>query len=293
MKRIIALCSVLIGLAPSAFCERGPWLLRVSGGAAWIAPDDLNIFLRDYVSAQESSAGSSARGAGFGPVGRSTNFEVTILAPLEPRLHLLASCGVLRAASTGNAFNVTYPAVDAAYARDDKIRSSFARLGVAYTVPVSGRIGLRPYAAGELYWTTFEDSGSWSYTSLSTSERVLWMDWRVQTRAFDPGFSAGVEIEAEIAPPVRVSLDAGYRRARLSGFKGDFHSTWNFPGGGSPTDREGQSLYYYEYYDAGRGRVFGTMKMPDIWGGAQLTLVRDAVIDLSGPYLRAGLSIAF
>jgi hypothetical protein len=119
------------------------------------------------------------------------------------------------------------------------------------------------------------------------------MDWTVRTRAFDPGFSAGVEFEAELASPLRLSVDAGYRRARLMGFKGDFHYTWNFPGGGFADDREDLPLYYYEYFDAGQNRVYGTMKMPGIWGGQQLTLVRDAVIDLSGPYLRLGLSVAF
>ena len=293
MKKILTVLMALAGLSPAALCDGGHWLLRISGGPAWISPDDLNIFLRDYVRVQEFAAGSSARGPGFKAVGRSANFELALFVPIEPRIHLLASFGSIRAATTGNEFEVAYPAVDATYTRDDRVRSYFGRLGIGYSWPISGRLSLRPYAAAEGYWTTFEDTGSWSYTSLSTGEKILWMDWTVQTRAFNPGFSAGLELEFELVSPVRLTVDAGYRRARLTGFKGDFHYTWNFPGGGFSDDREDLPLYYYEYADTSQGSAYGTLKMPGIWGGRQLTLVRDAVIDLSGLYLKAGLSISF
>jgi hypothetical protein len=293
MKKILSLFIVLAGFSASAFGDNGPWLLRVSAGPAWISPDDLNMFLADYVKIREADAGSSARGAGFQTLGRAAEFELTVLIPLEPRIHLLASFGVLRAATEGNECVVTYPAVEATYVRDDRIRSLFGRLGIAYTLPLSGRFILRPYAAGELYLTTFADEGSWSYVSLSEGERILWMDWEVETRAFNPGFSAGVEFEVEVARPVRFSVDAGFRKARLTGFKGDFHYDWNFPGGGFSEDEVDRPLFYYEYSDAGQDADFGTLKMPDIWGGHRLTLVRDAVIDLSGLYLKAGLSVSF
>lgn len=284
---------VLDLLAPSSFGDRGPWLLRFSGGAAWVAPDDLNVFLRDYLRDMESASGSSARGAGVRTVDRARTLELALFIPVEPRIHLLAGFGVLRAESTGNAFSVTYPAVDASYARDDRIRSVFGRLGAAWSVPVGGRVGLRPYAAAELFWTTFEDEGGWSYTSLDTGEKTLWMDWTVRASAFDPGFSAGLMLDVDVIPPVRLSVDVGYRRARLSGFRGDVHSTWSFPGHSEPEDMSDIPLYYYEYFDEGKGRVCGTMTMPDVWGGRGFTLVRDAVLDLSGPYLRAGVSFGF
>lgn len=293
MKKSLAVLIALAGLAPAAICDGGNWLLRISGGAAWISPDDLNTFMHDYVRSQESAAGSSARGLGFKTIGRSANFEAALFIPIEPRIHLLVSFGSIRAATTGNEFQVAYPAVDATYARDERIRSAFGRLGIAFTWPISGRLSLRPYAAGELYRTTFEDTGSWSYISLSTGEKILWMDWEVRTRAFNPGFSAGLELEGAVSSLLHLSIDAGFRRARLTGFKGDFHDTWNFPGGSSPTDIEDAPLYYYEYAESNQGRAYGTLKMPDIWGGHQVTLVRDAVIDLSGLYLKAGLSVSF
>jgi hypothetical protein len=293
MKKAIAVCVVLIGLAPLAVGARKPWLLRFSGGLSWISPDDLNVFLRDYVKSQESAAGSPARGAGFRTVGRSSDFEATLLIPVDPRVHILAGFGVLRAPSAGGEFAVTYPAVDASYVRDDMVRSAFGRLGIAWTVPIGGRLSLRPYAAGELHRVTFEDAGGWTYVSLTTGEKVLWMDWRNTARALRPGFAAGIEVETALVAPLRISLDAGYRLARLSGFKGDFHSTWNYPGGSSPTDLSDRPLYYYEYADYGFSGVRGGLKLPDIWGGARFTLVRDAVIDLSGLYLKAGLTFAF
>ncbi|MCX6566467.1 MAG: hypothetical protein NTW38_08625 [Candidatus Aminicenantes bacterium] len=293
MKKTLAVLIAVAGLAPAALCDSGNWMLRISGGPAWISPDDLNTFLRDYVRIQESEAGSSARGPGLKTVGLSANFEAALFIPIEPRIHLLVSFGSVRAATTGNEFVVAYPAVDAAYTRDDRIRSYIGRLGIACSWPISARLNLRPYAAAEGYWTTFEDTGSWSYTSLSTGEKILWMDWTVRTRAFNPGFSAGLELDGALSSLLRLSIDAGYRRAKLTGFKGDFHNTWNFPGGGFSDDREDRPLYYYEYEDAGHKPGYGTLKMPDIWGGRRLTLIRDAVIDLSGLYLKAGLSVSF
>jgi len=292
MRKVIAVFLALAGLSPLALGS-GRWQLRISGGPGWISPDDLNVFLLDYVRLKELESESSARGAGFKTVGGAANFEATLFIPIEPKIHLLASFGLIRAGTTGNEFTVTYPAVDTNYTRDERIRDSFGRLGIIYSLPIADCLRLRPYAAGELHGMMFEETGSWVMTSLSTGERVLWMDWTVRTRAFKPGFSAGLEIEFAPTPSFRLSVDAGYRRAKMTGFKGDFHYEWNYPGGGFDDDQIEAPLYYYEFDDSGEGPVYGTLNTPDVWGGHRLTLVRDAVIDLSGFYLKAGLGIVF
>jgi hypothetical protein len=292
MRKILGVILSLAGLAPFAL-GGGRWQLRISGGPGWISPDDLNVFLRDYVRIEEAESGSTARGPGFKTVGGAANFEATLFIPIEPRIHLLASFGLIRAGTTGNEFTVTYPAVDTTYSRDDWIRDCFGRVGIIYSLPISDRLCLRPYAAGELHGTTFKETGSWVMTSLSSGERELWMDWTVRTHAFKPGFSAGLEIEFAASSSFRLSVDAGYRRAKMTGFKGDFHYEWNYPGGGYSDDQVEVPLYYYEFEESGEGPVYGTLNTPDVWGGNHLTLVRDAVIDLSGFYLKAGLGIVF
>lgn len=293
MKRTIAFLVAAVSLAGAGVCAGGDWALRISGGLGWISPDDLNTFLRDYVRSHADESGSPVRGPGFKTIGRSAEFEVALFIPLEPRLQLLASFGALRASTTGNAFSTDYPAVAADYARDDRIRTYFGRLGAMYRWPVSGRLSVNPYTAAEAYWTTFEDSGSWSYRSHSSGDKILWMDWTESAPSFNAGFSLGVEIEVGVFSPVRLSVDAGYRRARLTGFKGDVHSTWNYPGGGSSENRKDVFLYYCEHAGSDPALNYGTLNLPDIWGGRRLSLFREAIVDLSGPYLKAGFKIVF
>jgi hypothetical protein len=293
MKRTVAFLVAAAFLAGTGVCAGGDWALRGSGGPGWISPDDLNAFLRDYVRSHADESGSPARGPGFKTIGRSGEFELALFIPVETRLHLLASFGALRASATGNAFSMDYPAVAADYARDDRIRTYFVRLGAMYCWPVSGRVSVNPYAAAEGYWSTFEDSGSWSFKSLSTGDRVLWMDWTERASAFNSGFSLGVEIEVGLFPSARLSVDAGFRRARLTGFKGDVRSTWNYPGGSSSEDKKDVVLYYYEYAGPDPDLNYGTLNLPDIWGGRRLNLFREAILDLSGPYLKAGIKISF
>jgi len=292
MRKIFAVFLVVAGLSPLAF-GGGRWQFRISGGPGWISPDDLNVFLRDYVRIEEAASGSTARGPGFKTIGIATNFEADLFIPIEPRIQILASFGLIQAGTTGNEFTVTYPAVDETFVRDDKIRDYFGRLGIVYSLPISDFISLRPYAAGELHATTFEETGSWAMVEISGGEKSLGMNWTVATRALKPGYSAGLEVEIAPVPFLRLWIDGGYRRAKITGFKGDFHYDWLYPGGGYSDDKTGVPLYYYEFDDSGTGLIYGTLNTPDVWGGHHLTLVRDAVIDLSGFYLKAGLGIVF
>ncbi|HPN16258.1 MAG TPA: hypothetical protein PKV64_03895 [Candidatus Aminicenantes bacterium] len=289
---ILPVSVILIGFALPGF-GGGAWQIRISVGPGFISPADLNSFLRDSIRIAEADSRSTARGLGFKPVRKAANFEAALSVPIEPRVQILAAYGMIKAETTGNEFTVTYPAVDKINLREDKIRDDYGRLGLAYEIPIADWISFRPYAAGELHRTSFEDAGSWTNVSLKTGDRVLWMDWKLKTTAIKPGFSAGLGIEIAPAPVLRLWADAGYRRAKITGFKGDFTYFWGYPEGGYWEESSDVPLYYYEFDDSGEGPVYASLSMPGLWAGHRLTKIRDAAVDLSGFYLKAGLGIAF
>jgi len=86
-----------------------------------------------------------------------------------------------------------------------------------------------------------------------------------------------------------LSLDGGYRRARLGGFRGTEVRSDN-----GRIESEGDfRLLYYEFYADWMETGYKFLNLPFASGSISLDVVRDAVLDLSGPYLKGGLRISF
>ena len=84
-------------------------------------------------------------------------------------------------------------------------------------------------------------------------------------------------------------LDAGWRIARLSGFSGRYQETYN----GESEDPVEFRLLYYEENEEWLNTVFKRFNLPGGWGGGTIAFAHEAVIDMSGFFLKAGLRVSF
>ncbi len=120
-------------------------------------------------------------------------------------------------------------------------------------------------------------------------ERDSWKEWRGKASASDFGYFGGIGFDGNLLSYLGFFIEAQARYARLSGFKGK----------GSYSDSEGLQasengpLYSFE------GKISGEKSFPLLFirekkpTEAGVSNPREALIDLSGMNLRAGITIRF
>jgi hypothetical protein len=286
MKRSIRLLLLLACLTP-AFGAAEKFSLRISYGAAKIAPADLNDFLADFVRIRRD-IGYTMPAAGLKSLNGSDAFELTMSVPLDDHVALTASAGFSGAQQVGNDIDFTLWNGFGTFRRNDRIRAFAARLGISYAFPLSGAVTLRPHASIDGYWSSFQDDGAQLY-GWSSGPANTELEWTAQTTAFNFGWTLGLNLEVAVWSKLSLSLDAGWRQARLSGFTGKFQET-DF---GIPGDVQEFRLFYFEQMQDSPAGTYKMFNLPGTYGGSKVTVIRDAVLDLSGLYASAGIKISF
>jgi len=286
--RPLAVVAVLAGFffAGPSRADAEIFSVRLSYGAAHIAPSDLNDFLADFVRARRD-AGYSLTG-GLRSLDWSNEFEVAFRVPLSARLSVLASAGLIGAEQSANDFGFATDSGTGNYTRTDRIRSIAVRLGLAYAVPLSGRLTLRPHAGLDGYWTSFQDSGG-AFFGLSGWEPQAEWEWTANTNAFNFGYTLGVGLDIALGSRLSVGLDAGWRGAKLTGFEGKIQVIQ----AGLAADPQNIRVSFSRESIPGLNGDYAALNLPFLWPGGMIKGTRDAVLDLSGIYGSAGLKISF
>jgi hypothetical protein len=261
--------------------------LRLSYGTSRIGPADLNDFLADFVRIRRS-IGYIMPEAGLKPLAWTDDAELTLSVPLDDRVSIFASAGFIASQQIGNDLDFTLGSGFGTFFRNDRIRSFAARLGIAYALPLSSALVVRPHASVDGYWSSFQDDGSrtygWSSGSASTE-----LEWLAETKAFNFGWTLGMNLDVAVWSKLSLSLDAGWRQARLSGFTGNYQQT-DF---GTPAPPQEFRLFYYEQAPDWVEGTYKALNLPGMFGGPVIRVIRDAVLDLSGFYASAGIKISF
>jgi hypothetical protein len=286
MKKWIRLLFLLIGLAP-ALGAAEKFSLRISYGAAAIVPSDLNDFLTDFVRIRQD-LGYTMSASGLKSVNGSNEFELSLSVPLDDHVALTASAGFVGAQQVGNDIDFTWAGGRGTYFRNDRIRAFAARLGISYALPLSGALTLRPHASVDGYWSSFQDDGSQTYGSSGWPEETE-LEWTAETTAFNFGWTLGLSLDVAVWSKLSLSLDAGWREARLSGFTGNYQET-DF---GVPGALQDFRLFYFEQQPDWVAGTFKALNLPGTFGGSTISVIRDGVLDLSGFYGSAGIKISF
>lgn len=287
MKKIGILLGVFCLSATLGFGEEKPISFIVSGGLTRLAPHDLNSFLQDYT--RYYLDGTAGRNFVSKELRRSTEFEFTLLVRAAPRIFLTFGSGIISADLESEPLLKSFSDLEFKLSRVDKIRSIPIKVGLLYSWPLSRRLSLSPHLSLDGYISSFKETGYEERKDLEYNRLFARDEWEIKTRTFSWGSTVGLSLDVALSATVSLSLDAGYRRARLAGFHG--------------TDARSESdellserdfrLFYYEFYADWMETGYKFMNLPFANGSTSLDMVRDAVLDLSGPYLKAGLRVSF
>ncbi len=98
-----------------------------------------------------------------------------------------------------------------------------------------------------------------------------------------------MSLEVAVWSKLSLSLDAGWRQARLSGFAGKSQKS-DF---GVTADPREFRLFYFEQQLDWLAGTYKVLNLPGTSGGSTVRVIRDAVLDLSGFYGSAGIKISF
>jgi hypothetical protein len=110
--------------------------------------------------------------------------------------------------------------------------------------------------------------------------------WDAVTKATALGFYGGLGFELGISKEVSLLIEAQTRRAKISGFSGTSKEKFN-----QSEYEESFDLYYYEFYSSYLENSYKFLNFPNAERGFNLRALRDAIIDLSGFSLNAGIKI--
>lgn len=290
MKRL-GIILALVGLsAVLGFGGEKTFSLLISGGITRLAPNDLNSFLRDfaryYLYYIDPSDGQNHISK---ELGRSSEFDLTLLVQIAPRIFLTFGSGLISAGLNSDPLVKSYGDLEVKLFRSDKIRSTPLRLGLLYSFPLSHRLSLAPHVSLDAYFSSFKDTGYEERTDLEDNRLLAHDEWDIQTTAFNWGSTWGLSLDISLSARVHLSLDGGYRRARLGGFQG---KETRFDNGMIESERDFR-LLYCEFYSDWMETGYNFLNLPLACGSIPLDIVRDAVIDLSGPFLKGGLRVSF
>ncbi len=283
-----AVAAVLIlAAAPAARAEERRVSLRISQGWSLISPTELNDYLKDFVRSYKDVYGLAISEDTTRMFRAASGFEIAVDVPLRHGLILTASAGLLSAVREGNAFTIEWGTVSETVVRNDRIHAASARLGLAYDLRLSNRMSLRPYGGLDAYWSLYDDDGTRASGYESWPDNV--QTWTASTHAFNLGWTAGLILDGTVFRKLGLFLDAGFRMARLSGFSGRYAESWN----GETQDPVDFRLLYYEESQDWLDTVYKRFNLPGGWSGGVISFVHEAVIDLSGFFLKAGLRVSF
>jgi hypothetical protein len=288
--RMVLLIAALACLAASPAAAAGAERisLRVSNGWSLVAPREYNDFMLDFPRSYDAIVGVGISRETTRTIRWAQEFELAVDIPLRSGLIVSASAGLLSASSEGNAFAVEWGTVTEEYTRDDRVRAVVARLGLTYVIPLADRLSLRPHGGLDGYWSSFDDAGARTEIyAVGGSDQVL--NWTADTHAFNLGWTAGIALDWAVFGRLGLVLDAGYRRAKLSGFTGRYEETSY----GEPQGARDFTLLYFEEYVDWLQTTYRRFNLPGGWSGGLINIVHDAVIDLSGVFFKIGLRVSF
>jgi hypothetical protein len=286
MKKWIWCLALPALLAPSLEAAE-KFSLRISYGAAQIAPSDLNDFLADFIRVRRD-AGYVLAPDGLKSLKASDEFELTLSVPLGAHFSVFAAGGFIGAQQVGNDVGFTTADGTGNFLRNDRIRAFAARLGVSYAWPLSKIMTLRPHASVDGYWSSFQDDGSRSFGWSRWPEQTE-LEWTANTTAFNVGGTLGLGLDIAVWSKLSLSLDAGWRLARLSGFSGKYQET-DF---GLTSDIQDFRLSYFEQNVERLDSIYKMLNLPGSYGDGVTRGLRDAVLDMSGFYGSVGIKISF
>jgi hypothetical protein len=263
------------------------WLeLKLGGGASYILANDINEGNEgfDQIWRDElTSAGGEIQGEPA-PFHIAYEFEGNIILYIFPNIGIGFGSGYIYG-SQENDMLLTFSGSEETWITKPEIKTVPITAGLYFLIPLGGGSYFTLDAGAGLYKVDY----SWYWKG---GYHGYWMELDQDAEASGIGYHAGLGFEIKLAPHLGFFLEGRARYAEISGFEGTLR--YKDSNGGSDID-EGK-LYYWEEEVFGNKYTFVFVSegdTPSFTGLGSTESVREAVVDLTGVTLQAGLKIRF
>jgi len=276
----------LIG-ASGLHAQEKKFCLKITGGISSFVLGDVNAYIEDTLrfKADDLESAGYVIDRELEKFHAGRDIEISILIPIAQHFHLTIGSGYLSAEKENNTYILNSSFSTLTGILNHTVKAIPISLGIHYSLRVSTKSRLYLFSSGEFYFSKFLESGE-QRLDLKSGFPGYDHTWDAETKATGLGFSGGLGFELGLSSNISFLIEAKGRFARISGFSGTGTSRYD-----SSKDELDIHLYYYEFTVSALEDSYRMLDLPNADHGFPLAVLRDAVIDLSGFSLKAGIKI--
>lgn len=284
---VFVLAGVFLSPPCASAALKPRFAIRLTGGLGYIGAGDFNQMLLDWNDTMNKVAPiySSAVNTTYETLHTGLDSGLEVEVWLSERSGLTLGTGWLDVSKSNNDIQLTSADWRDLRTRDTEFRSIPVSLGGFYSLPIGRRLTLRGEAGLDFHFVRWKDRLTWLYNG-SYIQKVL-DDLDMNSSGL--GGHISVTMEYELSKRFALLVELRGRYARIGGLKGDWTNTVN----DSPWQPREATLYTYEMQSVTLGTWYSftwpAFNPPK--EAADLKNVREAVMDLSGFALRAGIRV--
>lgn len=268
--------------------KKRTWLgFKLKGGASYILAGDINEGTEDFNRLWRNEF--SYPGAGI--EGKLTSFHIVydfegdLIFYIFPNIGIGFGSGYMMG-NQRNEMLLTLPTGEGPWVIRPELKVIPIKAGLYFLIPLGGGSYFTLDAGAGWYSVDY----NWSWKGEDGSG--YWAEINQEASAQDIGYHAGLGFEIGLGPHFALLLEGRARYAEISGFEGTLEYKDSF--GGSDLDQG--KLYYWREPVFSKKYTFVFIhesETPSFTGLSPAEFVREAVVDLTGFSLQAGLKIKF
>jgi len=276
---------------PAVYFEKSrkrTWVgLKFIGGASYILAEDINEGTKGFDSIwrhEFSFPGAGIEGE-LTPFHIIYDFEGDIIFYIFPNIGLGFGSGYIFG-HQNNEMRLTLPSGEGPWVIKPEVRAVPIRAGLYFLIPIGKGSHFTLDAGAGWYLVDY----SWYWRGENASG--YWMEMDQEASAQNIGYHAGLGFEIELGSHFAFLIEGRARYAEISGFEG----TFKYEDRDGDSDTEEGKLYYWREPVFAEKFTFvfiSESETPSFTGLSSAEYVRDAVVDLSGFSIQAGLKIKF
>ncbi len=263
--------------------------LKFTGGISNLLLTDLNEYIKDasrYPLDRLKSAGYVANHE-FENFHSARDLEILIMISVSKRVSLDIGSGYIYSKKPRNQLVMESSFSTITSVLNHTIKAIPVTLGIHFEIPLSTNSRFCLFSGFGLYFSKFLETGE-EQLDLKTGKKGYSHSWKADSKATGLGGFVGWGYEFDILKELTLLLEANARYAKISGFSGISHDKFN-----NAEWEDDLELRYYEFYNSYLDDTYKALNLPNAERGFELSVLRDAVIDLSGFSVKVGFKINF
>lgn len=276
-------------LASSVYAGERKLAFKLTGGVSRSSLGDVNSYLVGYshYEIDDLRDNGYVQDKAFEKYHFGQDVQIEVMVPITGRLSLCAGFGTIQVHKKQNSLSLQSSFSILTSTLDHAVRAVPITAALDWSWPVAPKWAIHIETGAGLYISKFSENGE-SLLTYKTGGVGYTKTWEAEAHASGLGVFGDIGLEAELTRNLSLLVEAGFRRARISGFSGQTRTRFN---NNNWESEQPFDLFYYEFSVRGYQQVYPALSLPDAQRGYLLRVFREGVIDLSGWTLRAGLRI--